>query len=140
MSKPLRTLLIVAALSSCQPKEYRLKDLVDTEAIDSVTIHNNNGVYRLNPAELRAFRHTLGVMHYLPEASLKMGTIGFDIYLCGQGHYVAARTHGKYVKMHRSLIDRNSHDMFPLFSPVKDDELIFEFDEAVNLDNFHKKP
>ncbi|TGD77126.1 hypothetical protein [Hymenobacter wooponensis] len=107
-------------------------------AIDSVTIHNNSGNYRLNATELRTFRNTLGAMKYLPGADLKMGTIGFDIYLQGQGHYLATRTHGKYVKVHRSLIDKNSSFLLPIFNPVESEELLFEFDEVVNIDNFRK--
>lgn len=124
---------------SCQPREYCLKDLIDIEAIDSVTIHNNGGDYRLNPAELRAFRSTLGKMRYLPQASLKMGTIGFDIYINSKGYYAATRTLGQQVKVNRRLVDQNSRLALPFFNPV-DEELIFEFDKAVNIDNFRKQP
>lgn len=140
MRKQFATLLVVAAFASCKSREYHLKDLIDTEAIDSVTIHNNSGDYRLNPVELRAFRNTLGEMQYLPEADLKMGAIGFDTYLHGQGYYIATGTHSRYVKMHRSLVDQNSHLILPILNPIKSEELIFKFDETVNLDNFRKQP
>ncbi|GGG49619.1 hypothetical protein GCM10011378_27180 [Hymenobacter glacieicola] len=140
MYKKLFTLLALAALASCQPRKYCLKDLIDTEAIDSVTIHNNSGDYQLSPTELRAFRGTLGKMRYLPEADLKMGTIGFSVYLDGRGYYAATRTHGQHIKIHRALVDDQHRFVFPVFSPIKSEELLFELDGAVNIDNFRKQP
>jgi hypothetical protein len=128
--------LCLLGLSGCSARpDHRFRDLVDVEGIESVTVHNNAGQHRLNPAELRRFKNTLGRMRFCPEASLKMGAIGLTLVLRGHAYYIAGRTRGEYVEVPRELVsqhrealgdpnDRHGHG------------LLFKFTEPVNLDNY----
>ena len=127
-------LLPIAAIS-CQAPEYRLKDLTAIEVIDSVTVHNNSGDYELRPNELNDFKAALGEMHYLPNASLKMGSIGLSVYTHGHEHYLTGSTHGQYLAVSPSFITKHQ-DQAKAINGV----LIFQFDHHMNLDDYRKRP
>jgi len=83
--------LCLLGLSGCSARpDYQFKDLVAVELIESVTMRNNAGTYRLNSAELRRFKQMLSRMQFCPDASLKMGAIGFTLVLGGHAYYIAA--------------------------------------------------
>jgi hypothetical protein len=129
------TILTLGAFSCHQPQHYHLKDLVALEAIDSIVIHNSAGDYQLKPAELRHVKTVLGAMHYRPEGSLKMGSIGLSVYAGGQEHYLSGRTHGKYLEVPKGLVSKHN-ELLPIGEAYN--ELLFEFDEPLNLDNYRK--
>jgi hypothetical protein len=127
--------LCLLGLSGCSTRlDYRFKDLVAVELIESVTMHNNAGTYCLKPAELSQFKHTLGRMQLCPGASLKMGTIGFTIVLREHVYYLAGRTHGEHVEVPWKLVSKHRE---ALGDPSNGHGLIFKFAEPVNLDNYH---
>ena len=128
--------LCLLGLSACSARpDYQFKDLVAVELIESVTVRNNAGTYRLNPAELRRFKQTLGWMQFCPGASLKMGAIGFTLVLRGHNYYIAGRTHGEHVEVPWEVVSKHREAL----GDPNDSHghgLIFKFAEPVNLDNY----
>ncbi|MDF7815216.1 hypothetical protein [Hymenobacter sp. YC55] len=128
--------LCLLGLSGCSARaDYRFKDFVAVEAIESVTMRNNAGTYRLNAAELRRFKQTLSRMQFCPDARLKMGAIGFTLVLRGHAYSIAGRTHGEHVEVPWELVSKHRE----AFGSPRDSHghgLIFKFTEPVNLDNY----
>jgi hypothetical protein len=128
--------LWLLGLAGCSARpDYRFKDFVAVELIESVTVRNNAGMYRLNPAELSRFNQTLSRMQLCPDASLKMGTIGFTLVLRGHAYYIAGRTLGEHVEVPWELLSKHREALGdPSTSPGHG--LIFKFTEPVKLDNY----
>jgi hypothetical protein len=128
--------LCLLGLSGCSARaDYRFKDLVAVEAIESVTMRNNAGTYRLNAAELSRFKQTLSQMQFCPDVRLKMAAIGFTLVLRGHAYSIAGRTHEQYVEVPWALVSKHRE---ALGSPSDrhGHGLIFKFTEPVNLDNY----
>ncbi|WP_324680182.1 hypothetical protein [Hymenobacter sp. GOD-10R] len=132
-------LFVLLTLSACTAHEDRFRDLVEVDTIDAVVLHNNRGDYRLTREELRRFKGVLGDMWYRPQADLKMGTIGFSLYIQGQQYEAVSRTHGRYLSVPHQLVPPAKQHLLARPSSQADAPLIFEFDSAVNLDNYHAR-
>jgi hypothetical protein len=133
LTRVVSCLCLLGVLGCSARLDYRFKDLVAVELIESVTMHNNAGTYRLKPAELKQFKHTLGRMQLCPEASLKMGAIGFTLVLRGHSYYLAGRPPSEYVEVPWKLVSKHRK---ALGDPSNGHGLIFKFAEPVNPDNY----
>lgn len=129
-------MVLLIGLLSCQSPQYRLGDLVKIETIDSITVRNNSGEHTLRPTELRNFRRVLAAMYYRPKTDVKLGAIGFSVYMQGKKYWVEGRTHGQYLRIPRQLIDSAHRTGLAKPSLGADPGLIFEFATPINLDNY----
>ena len=136
LTRSISWLCLLGLLGCSAQPDYQFKELVAVELIESVTMHNNAGTYRLNPAELRRFKQTLSRMQFCPDASLKMGAIGFTLVLRGHAYYIAGRTHGEHVEVPWELVSKH-REVLGEPSDGHGHGLIFKFTEPVNLDNYH---
>ncbi len=82
-------------------KGTKLKELIAIEKIDSVEMINNSGKHLIESEKLASFVAKLGESSY-QDASLKMGAIGFSIYMEGNSIPFTGRTHGDYIETHSS--------------------------------------
>ncbi|UOR06632.1 hypothetical protein MUN82_05915 [Hymenobacter aerilatus] len=135
MSKVSRILLLISLLS-CQSPQHQLGDLVKIDAIDSITVRNNSGEHTLHSTKLRGFRRVLAAMYYRPKTDVKLGSIGFSIYVQGKKYWVDGSTHGQYLRIPRQLIDPAHQAKLAEPNPGADPGLIFEFTTPINLDNY----
>ncbi|MEM6686138.1 MAG: hypothetical protein AAF617_10170 [Bacteroidota bacterium] len=136
MKSKLLFLFILLFLTSCtknsKDSPITFGDVVDLSNLEKVTMRNNSGTFILTTSQLEKLKKELSTMVYEPNIGVKVGSIGFDLYMNGNVHRVLTRTKGNYIEVDRDLITKNSTIL------VSKAPYYFQTN-GVNFDNYKKE-